>query len=177
MPEPAGRARPPLAILRQMVFNSLGERVIEARVLDIFAGSGSWGLEALSRGAASCVFLEQDRRCIQGLKEALQEFGLSDSAQVIQGRVPQSLARREFSDVGFGLIFADTPFDAFLRGDFADLEQRLVSLLAPDGLLLHRVPSQTSSMPPPQGLELVKLKAHGISALRFLAPIQQKPAD
>src|SRR3954470_14415206 len=64
-----GQVRPATDGLRQAVFSSLGERVVAARFLDLFAGSGAYGLEALSRGAAGGVFVEQNHRATACLRE------------------------------------------------------------------------------------------------------------
>ena len=68
---PAAVARPTTDFVRQAVFSILGERVDGARTLDLFAGSGALGLEALSRGAASCVFVDEHHQAIRTIGENL----------------------------------------------------------------------------------------------------------
>ena len=75
-------SRPPLALIRESVFNILGEWVAGKSVLDLFAGTGSLGLEALSRGAASTLFIDIDKRAIATVRANLELTGLTSQADV-----------------------------------------------------------------------------------------------
>ncbi|MBC2595809.1 RsmD family RNA methyltransferase [Ruficoccus amylovorans] len=105
-----GEIRPATDYLRQAVFSSLAATVPGTRVLDLFAGSGAYGLEALSRGAASAVFVEKDRGCLACLKTNL-------AATAKSLRISEDVAQIDGRDVlrwpptaGFDLIFADPPY-------------------------------------------------------------------
>ena len=74
---PSAVARPTTDFVRQAVFSILGERVDNARVLDLFAGSGALGLEALSRGAATCVFVDEHRQAAQVITHNLTKSRLA----------------------------------------------------------------------------------------------------
>jgi 16S rRNA (guanine(966)-N(2))-methyltransferase RsmD len=74
--------RPITDRVKETLFGILGDRVIDARVLDLYAGSGSVGIEALSRGAASCAFVENDRRAVAAIRENLQRAGVAEDASV-----------------------------------------------------------------------------------------------
>jgi 16S rRNA (guanine966-N2)-methyltransferase len=102
--------RPSPDRVRETLFNWLRERVEGARCLDLFAGSGALGLEALSRGAAEVVFVDQDRQAVQAIREHL---GLLKAAV---GDVQQSeaLAWLAHAPKPFDLVFLDPPFDADL---------------------------------------------------------------
>lgn len=107
--------RPATDAARQAVFSSLGEAVVGAQVLDIFAGTGSYGLEAASRGAAKAVFLETDRRALDCLrrnaaavKKAVESGGGSVSFEVLPADCAKSakiLGGRKFD-----FVFADPPY-------------------------------------------------------------------
>ncbi|HEX7549778.1 MAG TPA: RsmD family RNA methyltransferase, partial [Candidatus Methylomirabilis sp.] len=71
------RTRPTSDLLRQAIFNVLGSEIRGARVLDLFAGTGAMGLEALSRGAATATFVERDRGALESLHANLMELNLS----------------------------------------------------------------------------------------------------
>ncbi|MDR3077975.1 MAG: RsmD family RNA methyltransferase, partial [Planctomycetota bacterium] len=73
--------RPLLEMARGALFNSLGERVAEASVLDLYAGSGALGLEALSRGAKSCLFVERDRAAAAALARNIAKCRMRDRAE------------------------------------------------------------------------------------------------
>ena len=72
-----GRTRPTAARVREAIFNILGAAVAEARVLDLFAGTGALGIEALSRGAATAVFVEDHPEALKGLRRNLETLGLA----------------------------------------------------------------------------------------------------
>ncbi|MEO8616705.1 MAG: RsmD family RNA methyltransferase, partial [Luteolibacter sp.] len=74
---PSAVARPTTDFVRQAVFSILGEKVENARVLDLFAGSGALGLEALSRGAATCTFVDEHRQATQVITENLAKARLN----------------------------------------------------------------------------------------------------
>ena len=77
-----GRTRPTAAKVREAVFNILGPAVPGARVLDLFAGTGALGIEALSRGAAAAVFVEDHPEAVKGLRRNLEDLGLADRTTV-----------------------------------------------------------------------------------------------
>ncbi|MBX7212335.1 MAG: 16S rRNA (guanine(966)-N(2))-methyltransferase RsmD [Verrucomicrobiaceae bacterium] len=131
---PKAGTRPTTDRVRQAVFSMIGETVVGARVLDLFAGSGALGLEALSRGALSAVFVERHPAACKVIHENIARTRLTD-ARVQQGevsRVLQSLARQ---GERFDLVFADPPY-AHSSGD-ADVAAALAasddlhSVLAP----------------------------------------------
>jgi len=77
--------RPTSDMVREALFASLTGRTLDCRFGDLYAGSGSVGIEALSRGAASAVFIEREAQCLRALRENLQGTGLSDRAEVVRG--------------------------------------------------------------------------------------------
>jgi 16S rRNA (guanine966-N2)-methyltransferase len=133
---PGKSTRPTDARSREMLFNILGAEVIGARVLDLYAGSGAVGLEALSRGASTCTFIEQNAAAANAIRTNLKTLGWSERGQVWQTSMRSALhrmaERAEYSG-GFDLLFADPPFHE--TREFEDLEQR-VDILAE---LLHNV--------------------------------------
>jgi 16S rRNA (guanine966-N2)-methyltransferase len=136
---PAGNTRPTTDRTRQAVFSMLAGIIPGARVLDLFAGSGALGLEALSRGALSCLFVEQDARACAVLRENVKKTRLS-GADIRQGDVTQVLRGLSASASQFDLIFADPPYAH--RATDPDYGQRLLasdnlrSVLAPKGSFL-----------------------------------------
>lgn len=104
---PPTLARPTTDRVREAVFSSLGTAVPGSRILDLFAGSGSLGLEALSRGASSAVFVESDRRAAATISENLAKTRL-EGGTVIQRDVFSYLSSAPAD--GFDLAFADPPY-------------------------------------------------------------------
>lgn len=116
--------RPVTDRAREAVFSSIGNWVVDASVGDLYAGSGSFGLEALSRGAGSAVFVESGRKAIQALRENIDIVGLGGT--VIEGAVRDYLRRANHR---FHLVFVDPPWDLptrELEADLADLDRLLL---------------------------------------------------
>ncbi len=103
--------RPTDARAREMLFNILGARTVEARFLDLYGGTGSVGLEALSRGASFCVFIEQNASACRVIKANLKILGLSERAQVWNASVKSALKRLTEDEKQFDIVFCDPPFD------------------------------------------------------------------
>ena len=131
---PSGRGtRPTDSRSREALFNILGERVVGARVLDLYAGTGSVGLEALSRGAQSCLFVEQNLGAANAIRANIRMCNWQENGQVWQTSVKSALHRMEGHTGEFDIIFADPPFrDARI---LEEIERRVDTLSA----LLHNV--------------------------------------
>ena len=106
---PAGATRPTSDRAREGLFNSLGSLLDfdGARILDLFAGTGAVGLEALSRGAAEAVFVESDRAALEVLRRNVHDVGL-DGAHVVKRTVAAFLAQAP--ERPFDMVFADPPY-------------------------------------------------------------------
>jgi 16S rRNA (guanine(966)-N(2))-methyltransferase RsmD len=112
---PAGlRTRPLLDRVREALFAILAPRIADAEVLDLYAGSGSLGLEALSRGARRCTFVESSRRALACLRRNLEELGFADRAAVVRGAVEAFLETLDGHCDRVDLVFLDPPY-AHLR--------------------------------------------------------------
>jgi len=132
-------ARPTTDRIRQALFSILGDLVAEARVLDLYAGSGALGLEALSRGAASAVFIDSSAIACAVIRKNLVNCKLAEKGTVRQVDAGTSLHEMLRREDQFDLIFADPPY--FIRHGDDDLvaelldHEALPQILAPDGYL------------------------------------------
>ncbi len=127
--------RPTTELARKAAFDILGTRVSGASVLDACAGSGAYGLEALSRGAVRATFVEEDRAVRATLLRNVERLGVGGQAR-IEGRTVAAfaaLALRGDAPPRFDVVFHDPPFDAPADEDLA----LLLRLLAPGGTLVH----------------------------------------
>ncbi len=102
--------RPTLAVRRQAVFNILQNEIEEADFLDLYAGSGSMGLEALSRGAKTATFIETDRKAISCIKENMKLLEVESVCTLISYDVILALKKWIKSGVSFDIIYADPPY-------------------------------------------------------------------
>lgn len=103
--------RPITSRVKTALFNILGDAVESAVVVDLFAGTGSIGLEALSRGASRCCFAERDRAALERLRRNVEAVGLADRCMIWPGDVLRTLPRRlEAAAERFDLAFVDPPY-------------------------------------------------------------------
>jgi 16S rRNA (guanine966-N2)-methyltransferase len=123
------RTRPTADRVREALFSMLGE-VGGARVLDLYAGSGALGIEALSRGAESATFVDRDPRAVAAIERNLASLGLE--ARVARQDVLRFLAR---TDGAFDLVFCDPPYDSATRLA-GPLAERLPALIAEDARIV-----------------------------------------
>jgi pantetheine-phosphate adenylyltransferase/16S rRNA (guanine(966)-N(2))-methyltransferase RsmD len=129
-PVPRG-VRPTSDRVRESVFNSLGQ-FFDGDVLDLYAGTGALGIEALSRGSERAVFVEKDRRALGVIRENLQRARVADRAEVVAGDVGRVLDRMLTDGRQFNLIFADPPY-RIAATEVEGVMSRLGALLAPGG--------------------------------------------
>ncbi|MBN1257617.1 MAG: 16S rRNA (guanine(966)-N(2))-methyltransferase RsmD [Planctomycetes bacterium] len=170
-----GKARPLLEMARGAIFNILGEKVREAAVLDLYAGSGAIGIEALSRGAESCAFVEADPNCARELKNNLIKCGFAQSAKVLEMNVIRALPQLAGS---FDLIFLDPPYqDAETwenNRDAGVIVEQTCNLLAKTGTIIFRL-EKTAPPPPTWGeLPLRDQREYGRSRICFYSAAETK---
>ena len=162
--------RPTQDRIRQVIFSSLAERVPGARVLDLFAGTGSFGIEALSRGAISATFIEQDAEAVQCIRDNLLHCRL-------QGDVRQGDAMAYLEggpEVPFDLIFADPPYNKSLGTlDDDPLLEKIASLLTPDGVFVWEHYSERE-VKNASSFEIIRHRTYGETGLTFLRLIRKK---
>ena len=126
-----GRTRPTAAKVREAIFAILGPVVQGVRVLDLFAGTGALGIEALSRGAAQAVFVEDQPSAAKGLRRNLEVLGLLDRSQVLPLPVAAAVKKLAAQGEQFGLVFLDPPYGG-------DVAAATLIALAASPLLLPR---------------------------------------
>jgi len=167
---PGAVARPTTDQVRQAIFSILGEAVFDARVLDLYAGSGAIGLEALSRGAASCVFVDDHGQATKIIGENLAKAKL-EGGRVVRSEVIPFLR----TDLGrYDLIFADPPYYKHY-GDRDHVKELLASetlpaRIAPEGWFVAEI---SSSFPSPEApaWKLEDRREYGGCAILLYAPV------
>lgn len=164
---PGKSARPTQDRVREAIFNVIRESVSESAVLDLYAASGAFGLEALSRGAHSCIFVDNNSNCIKTIKENVFLLGYSSEfTQLFRKDALKSIDAFEKEARSFDIIFADPPY----YGDRAKnclIKIGACDILAPHGFVVLEhstndlIPKKTGS------LALFKQKRYGDTKVSF----------
>lgn len=175
---PKEGVRPTMDRVKGAIFSSLGDKVIRARVLDLFAGTGALGIEALSRGAASVLFVEENRQAVAATQKNLTKTKLM--ARVRQEEVFDFLRHANVSE-RFDIIFADPPYQQSKSGEqFTEKllnDPALSQLLQPAGIfVLEKRP--TEQLPATTLWNVLRQKTYGTTEVLFLENIEnQKSMD
>ncbi|WP_062303974.1 16S rRNA (guanine(966)-N(2))-methyltransferase RsmD [Demequina subtropica] len=162
---PPRGTRPTTDRVREAVFSRLDhqDHLRGARVLDLFAGSGALGLEALSRGAASATLVEADAKAVSVLRGNVRDLGAAGSATVVKERVRPFLSR---PGEPYDVILLDPPYD-IVREDLAAVLEGVEARLADGGVVVLEWASRAGDPPWPEGLEGVRSKAYGETAIHY----------
>lgn len=162
--EPRGhRLRPSSSRLREAIFNVLGADVEDATVLDLYAGSGALGLEALSRGARHATFIDEAQASISAIEKTLSAMHLRDAATLVRGALPGALRRLdEMADI----VLLDPPYDDESAPHTLDEVHRVLS---PRGTVVYEHASRYNPPERPPGLILRQRRVYGDSAIALYA--------
>nr|WP_282432148.1 16S rRNA (guanine(966)-N(2))-methyltransferase RsmD [Desulfurispora thermophila] len=158
--------RPTADRVKEALFNILGAAVIESDFLDLFAGTGNVGIEALSRGARKACFVEKDRRAVGAIKQNLALTGLSQQAEIWAGDVFKILNNLSERKINFDFIFLDPPYD---KGYEEGVMELIIAgkLLRPGGLLIAEVSKRQVMPEEKNGLALWRREKYGDTVLCF----------
>lgn len=172
---PKGRkTRPTLDRVREALFSILGAKVVQARVLDLYAGTGAIGIEALSRGAAHCEFIETDAECVALLQRNLEAARVESRANIRRLRLPDGLSRPGQADEVYDLIYADPPFGFT---DYSLLCTELVrnGLVGADAIVIVEHDARTSLTECSAELACFREARYGKTCLSFFTAEEAPP--
>ena len=178
---PETDVRPTMDRVKAAIFSSLHTGIVGARVLDLFAGTGALGIEALSRGAASAMFVEENRAAVMTIEQNFIRTKLRGRVrkQEVFAFLESAISRERFD-----IIFADPPYEKTKSGgEFTRLlleNQKLAELLEPQGLfVLEKRPQE--QLVAPTLWEIVRARKYGATEVLFLrhpnAEIDEPPQD
>jgi 16S rRNA (guanine966-N2)-methyltransferase len=164
---PKRGVRPTMDRVKAAIFSSLSEAIVGARVLDLFAGSGALGIEALSRGAALVLFVEQDRQSTNVIEKNLAKTKFEAS---IRQQSVFDFLRRSSGNEKFQIIFADPPYEKTKAGErFTEkllTSEKLGQLLAPGGVFVfEKHPGEP--LPQTKLWRMVRQKRYGATEVLF----------
>ena len=160
--------RPAMALVRKSIFDTIGNLIEEAYVLDLCAGSGSLGIEALSRGAKSLTLVDSTKEAIRLIKKNLELCNLK--ANVIFGRLPRILGKKSLFEEGkskFDLIFLDPPYG---NSEFIEKVLEVIikkKLLSTEGIILIETEDK-ADYSIPEELNVYKIKRFGNTKVTYL---------
>ena len=167
---PKRGVRPTPARVKESLFAILGDRIEDAAVLDLFAGSGALGFEALSRGARRVTFVESNPQVALLLRETARDLDVEEHSEVLAQRAERAAAKLEGP---YDIVFVDPPFEQ----GFPETALRLLrtrGLLAPDALVVYEHDGHVS--PPTPGFSEVREERYGDVVLAFLRPAENESA-
>jgi 16S rRNA (guanine966-N2)-methyltransferase len=157
-----GLVRPAQDRVREAIFSALGSATQDARVLDLFGGSGALSFESLSRGAKRATIVEYTKATAKNIEDNTAGLGVQKQCEILVGDALKLVTR--FVNQQFDLIFLDPPYALLLPDTFFDA---LVPLLAPDGIVVLRYEKKDQRSLPVQ-FELLRDRSYGSSRVLFL---------
>ena len=159
---PKHGVRPTPARVKESLFAILDDRIDDAIVLDLFAGSGALGFEALSRGAKFATFVESNAQVADRLREAAVELGVAKKSEVFTMRAERAIARLQRT---YDVVFVDPPYEmGFPEAPLRALQTR--ELLAPEAVIVFEHSGHSS--PPTPGFETTREERYGDVVIAFL---------
>ena len=168
--------RPTTDYLRESIFNILADHVEGAVVLDLFAGTGSLGIEALSRGASSAVFVEKSPQAIKALLRNISACSLEERCTVVRRDVLRALNFLRATGHCFDLVFADPPYDHGLVKPTLHLVDR-AECIAEGGLVVVEH-SLVEALPEKMGrLRRIDQRRHGKTLVSFIECVMKQLAS
>lgn len=173
---PGLNTRPITDMIKEALFNIWGPKITGARFLDLFAGSGSVGIEALSRGAAEVLFVDKAAPAVRVIRENLSHCGFMEHYQVYQADVFRVLTSLGKQGEKFDLIYIDPPFDQIELFNQVMAVINDIDIMAPNAELVLRTPRKMDMISWPNLIKF-QLRSYGESSLHYYCEPEEEPAD
>jgi 16S rRNA (guanine966-N2)-methyltransferase len=161
--------RPTKDIVREAIFDTLRAWIVNKKVIELFAGCGILGIEALSHGAKKVIFIEKEKKCIEIIKENIENLKLKN-CEIIKGDCEYEIEKLE--NLKYDLIIGDPPYD-FPVSKLERIIEKIVKLniLKKNGILVieHEFKKE---VPVVEGFEVIKKKKYGKTGLTYLRRIK-----
>lgn len=159
--------RPTADRVKESVFNIIGSKIIGARVLDLFAGTGNLGLESWSRGAGAITFIDASKESLRLVRSNIAKCRALDDCTVLQGSAPQVAQRLALTGELFDFAFCDPPYNKGWVQQIIELLGRQ-SFLRDGGYLVVERSAHDELPPLPVGCELVRSSRYGETMVDFI---------
>lgn len=167
--------RPTSDKVREALFSILGHRVLGSRFLDLYAGTGAVGIEALSRGATVVTFVESDPKALRVMRKNLTACGLLDRAELRVGPTKTFFKRPQWWNGPYDIVFADPPYAATEAVDLV-LESWGIELLAENAVMVIEQDVRATLPTATDRAHLIRRYDYGDSALFLYGPATQNRA-
>ena len=158
--------RPTADKVKEALFSILGHRIIDARFIDLYAGSGAIGIEALSRGTASCIFADNKKESLRLIEENLKKTRLHEGTRIINTDVKKALKNMAAENITADLVYLDPPYNS---PDLGSVVRSLfdLSVVAENGLVIAEHSSKNRDWS--NNFNLFKQKKYGDTLLTIIA--------
>ncbi|MGM0652116.1 MAG: 16S rRNA (guanine(966)-N(2))-methyltransferase RsmD [Bacillota bacterium] len=158
--------RPTADKVKEALFSILVNRVIDARFIDLYAGSGAIGIEALSRGAASCIFVDNKKQSLRLIEENLNKTMFYERTRIINADVKNTLKNMAAENIKADLVYLDPPYNS---PDLASAVHSLfeLNIVAENGLVIAEHSSKNRDWS--NNFNLFKQKKYGTTTLTIIA--------
>ena len=151
--------RPTMDRVKESVFGSIQNYIDDSVVLDLFAGSGNLGIEAISNGSLKCYFVDNNKKCISIIKDNIKQFGIEDYSIVIQNDYKKALEYFKDNSIKFDIIFIDPPYKYEIINELIDIITRC-NILNDNGIMVLEY-SLDKIDDDIDGYQLLKYKKYG----------------
>ena len=163
---PRGKSlRPTAARIKKSMFDILGPEVAGARALDLFSGSGNLGIEALSLGAESCVFVEKNPATAGTIARNLRSCGYAERSRILNFDFRKALSMLSAENRGFDLVFVDPPYELYEKTEPQELAREIRSVVGEKGVMVIEHPS--GNVVNSEGFQ-VRTRKYGGTSVSFL---------
>ena len=151
--------RPTMDRVKESLFGSIQDYIDGSVVLDLFAGSGNLGIEAISNGSLKCYFVDNNKKCIYIIKDNIKQFHIEDNSVVIQSDYRQVLKYFKDNSIKFDIIFIDPPYKYQIMNEMLEIV-RSYNLLNNNGIIVleYSIDKLSDNI---QGYQLLKYKKYG----------------
>ena len=127
--------RPTMDRVKESIFGSIQGHLEDSVVLDLFAGSGNLGIEAISNGASICYFVDNNKKCIKTIQDNINQFNIEEQSIIIQNDYKYAIEKFVENQVKFDIIFVDPPYQYRLMNEILDIVKEY-NILKDDGIIV-----------------------------------------
>ncbi len=163
--------RPTAERVKEALFNIIGSQLVGSSFLDLYAGTGSIGIEALSRGSVSCTFVEKSKKAIAIIGRNLDKTGLRDKAHIFQCDVFTALNRLTKKGMSFDFVFLDPPYEKGMANHtLKEISSLALKLLTNSGIIIVEE-SKREKLRLEQNMILIRREVYGDTSISFIKHI------